>query len=348
MKKMFLGIADAAPVGVLAICREGIIRFANPALCNIFGYIEAALIGLPVETLLPEAKRAGHRTHRDGFFVNPSARGMGEGQNLFGQHADGGRTAVEIGLGSIGQWEEALSVAFINDVSHKKLSEERSTTIVNALPAGLILTDPTGRILMTNPTLDEMFCYRSGELLMQQVERLLPPRIRSEHPALRAAYMRDPEKRNMGTGRDLLALHSSDREFPVEVALTPILVSEQRTTLAIVTDISVHKKLEQALVQANVNLEEFTYIASHDLRSPLRGIADLLEWIEEDLTPEAMSDVVVKNFAHYRSFRAAPIPILLRRFQLPRRLIATRNFQRNRARAASAPPHARKPPSAHS
>jgi light-regulated signal transduction histidine kinase (bacteriophytochrome) len=29
--------------------------------------------------------------------------------------------------------------------------------------------------------------------------------------------------------------------------------------------------------------QEFTYVASHDLRSPLRGIADLVEWITEDL-----------------------------------------------------------------
>jgi signal transduction histidine kinase len=54
-------------------------------------------------------------------------------------------------------------------------------------------------------------------------------------------------------------------------------------TLAAVSDISVRKRLELELRQANTNLEEFTYVASHDLRSPLRGIADLVEWIAEDL-----------------------------------------------------------------
>jgi light-regulated signal transduction histidine kinase (bacteriophytochrome) len=54
-------------------------------------------------------------------------------------------------------------------------------------------------------------------------------------------------------------------------------------TLAAISDISVRKRLELELRQANANLEEFTYVASHDLRSPLRGIADLVEWITEDL-----------------------------------------------------------------
>jgi two-component system sensor kinase FixL len=300
LKKMFLDIADAAPVGVLAICEHGIIRFVNPALCNIFGYAEDELIGRPVETLLPEVTRSGHRTLRDGFFANPSSRGMGQGRNLFGQHAKGWQIAVEIGLGSIGQGTDALSVAFINDISHKRLAEERFTTIVSALPAGLIVVDQAGGIVITNPALDEMFGYPEGALLGRPVEVLLPAGPRAGHVMLRESYMRAPVKRTMGAGRDLLALHFAGHAFPVEVALTPIFHAEQCSTLAIITDISVRKKLENALLQANVNLEEFTYIASHDLRSPLRGIADLIEWIEEDLDPAAMNETVVKNIARVK------------------------------------------------
>ncbi len=54
-------------------------------------------------------------------------------------------------------------------------------------------------------------------------------------------------------------------------------------TLATVVDISVRRRMETQLKQANENLREFTHVASHDLRSPLRGIADLVEWIREDL-----------------------------------------------------------------
>ena len=37
------------------------------------------------------------------------------------------------------------------------------------------------------------------------------------------------------------------------------------------------------LENANKDLEHFAYIASHDLRAPLRGIDNLVQWIEEDL-----------------------------------------------------------------
>ena len=37
------------------------------------------------------------------------------------------------------------------------------------------------------------------------------------------------------------------------------------------------------LERTNHDLDEFTYAASHDLRAPLRGIANLAQWVEEDL-----------------------------------------------------------------
>jgi light-regulated signal transduction histidine kinase (bacteriophytochrome) len=37
------------------------------------------------------------------------------------------------------------------------------------------------------------------------------------------------------------------------------------------------------LERTNHDLDEFAYAASHDLRAPLRGIANLAQWVEEDL-----------------------------------------------------------------
>jgi signal transduction histidine kinase len=51
--------------------------------------------------------------------------------------------------------------------------------------------------------------------------------------------------------------------------------------------LEVHEQtsLEQAtrLEQSNRELDQFAYVASHDLKAPLRGIANLAQWIEEDL-----------------------------------------------------------------
>ncbi len=58
--------------------------------------------------------------------------------------------------------------------------------------------------------------------------------------------------------------------------------------------------LAAALERTNHELDAFAYAASHDLRAPLRGIANLSQWIEEDLK-DSLSDDTREMLALMRS-----------------------------------------------
>jgi PAS domain S-box-containing protein len=67
--------------------------------------------------------------------------------------------------------------------------------------------------------------------------------------------------------------------------------------VALITDISQRKELDRRLMiqardlkRSNEELEQFAYIASHDLKAPLRGIDNLVTWIEEDLAEQLSGD----------------------------------------------------------
>ncbi len=50
------------------------------------------------------------------------------------------------------------------------------------------------------------------------------------------------------------------------------------------------QKTKARLETANLELEQFAYVAAHDLKSPLRAIANLAEWLEEDIDAAALTD----------------------------------------------------------
>jgi PAS domain S-box-containing protein len=165
----------------------------------------------------------------------------------------------------------------------RESAEELMQRIVEAAPCGMVMIDSSGSIVLVNPQAESMFGYARSELIGNSLEILVPERFRGAHGGHRQYFAATPSMRQMGVGRDLTARRKDGSEFPVEIGLNPVPGDESGLVLAAVTDITRRKAMQLELRQANANLEEFTYAASHDLKSPLRGISDLVEWIVEDL-----------------------------------------------------------------
>jgi PAS domain S-box-containing protein len=283
-------VVEFAPNGVAVTTAEGRILLTNAELERMFGYARAELLERPIEQLMPERFRVGHAALRAGD--GKDSQLMGAGRELFGRRADGTEFPIEIGLSMLETSDGAMVVETIVDISVRKRLERMFQKMVEAAPCGMVMIEPRGRIVLVNPQMEAMFGYARSELIGAPLEILLPERFRATHGSHRRAFAGAPSIRQMGVGRDLTARRKDGSEFPVEIGLNPVPGEEGGLVLAAVSDITRRKSMELELQQANANLEEFTYAASHDLKSPLRGISDLVEWIEEDLGTSASPDVV--------------------------------------------------------
>lgn len=290
---------DAAPNGFVLANAQGGIVAANRELCLMFGYEREAMLQMNVDQLLPPQLRDAHVQHRQGYLQapEPSMRSMGVGRRVYARHAKGHEFPIEVALRPLTVPDgERLVLASVVDVSERQSLQSAFEGVFDASPYGLMLVNDAGNILHHNKVLAKTLGYEGNALTGQSLSVLLPQRYREGHSALMRGYVADARPRMMGAGRDLAALHADGTEVPVEIGLSRVWWKSESLTLVVVTDIRERKRMEQELKQANANLQEFTYVASHDLRSPLRGISDLLEWIGEDAA-QGRHDEVARNLA---------------------------------------------------
>ncbi|UXR63752.1 response regulator [Bdellovibrio bacteriovorus] len=95
-------------------------------------------------------------------------------------------------------------------------------TIIESVPAGILMVNSDGLVVLCNAELERMFGYSPGEIDGILLEQLVPGRYRQNHPGYRKSFMQHPSKRQMGAGRELTALCKDGREIPVEIGLNHI------------------------------------------------------------------------------------------------------------------------------
>ena len=202
-------------------------------------------------------------------------------------------TVIQVSLNSSAVRDEEGRILYRSsawrDITEQKNAEEKFRQVIEPAPNGIIMVDSTGKITLVNSETERLFGYEREELLGESVNMLLPARFRQSHPHHQAAFFKKPEARAMGAGRDLYAIKKNGTEFPVEIGLRPILLEGELVILSSIVDITERKNAEEKLKiyardlkMSNEELEQFAYIASHDLKEPLRGIHNYATFLIED------------------------------------------------------------------
>jgi PAS domain S-box-containing protein len=178
------------------------------------------------------------------------------------------------------------------------LGRARLARVIDAAPAGMILVDGRGRIVLVNATAEGLFGYAREELIGQSVELLVPGRFRERHTDLRAGFSHDRGARPMGAGRDLYGLRKDGSEVAIEIGLNPVeIAGSGPCVLSAITDITERRRDETR----RAFIEEATAVlaSSLDYETTLAAVArfavpHMADWCTVDLLE---SDGAIRNVA---------------------------------------------------
>lgn len=169
--------------------------------------------------------------------------------------------------------------------------EMRLRAVLDNAMEGIITAGDDLCIQSFNRAAVRMFGYDAEEIIGQSVKRLLPGQSEGQDTNDGISWWEQAAAETDGHPREVNGIHKDGTVFPVELAVSVTHVSGSAIYTCIVHDITERRKMEEDLRRSNQDLEQFAYIASHDLKEPLRMISSYLQLLGrrhgDQLEPDA-------------------------------------------------------------
>jgi len=178
----------------------------------------------------------------------------------------------------------------------------RIRAIFESVIEPIVAINERGIIEALNPAVERQFGYTAEELIGQNVSLLMPEPYASDHDRYIRRYLESGEAHIIGIGREAEAKRKDGTTFPIYLSVSESrMEGGRRIFTGFIQDLTERKEHERQaaawtrelerrvqqrtaeLTATNQELEHFSYAISHDLRAPVRGIRNYVDFLVEDL-----------------------------------------------------------------
>lgn len=203
------------------------------------------------------------------------------------------------------------------NVTSIKEGEDQLQTIFKNAPDGIVVINEEGTIIKWNPMAEVIFGWASSEVIGRPLHQtIIPDRFREAHKNGMKAFSKAKAGPMLKKPLELPALRKDNKEIDIRLSISPTLLKGNHFFIGFMSDISFRKSSEaliqqksEELIRSNKELEQFAYVASHDLQEPLRIITSYIQLLEKGYKDKLDEEANV--FIHFTVDAAKRMHVLI-------------------------------------
>jgi PAS domain S-box-containing protein len=292
----YLDLYEFAPIGYLTLTDKGIITNVNLTGATLLGMERSKLLRAPFSKFI--AEKESDQWYR--YFTNVLKQDTKQNCTFMIRRGDGSTFPARLeGIRITGSSEGTPTVRVVisdmTEISRAKEtlleSEERYRTVLENVP-DLILVHRKGIILYINPAATEVLGYTHGEVINKPMTDFIAP----EYLSLVAQSMSRRMDGETVEPYEIEILTKSGKRRTVVVGGSLIEFAGSPASLNVLTDITERKHAEDALRQANKQLNLLSSITRHDILNQLMALKGYLELSHDVIdNPATLNEYITKE-----------------------------------------------------
>lgn len=176
------------------------------------------------------------------------------------------------------------------DVTEQRMAENKFRGLLESAPDAMVILDKNYSIELVNSGVEKIFGYSRSELIGKPANILLAQSSVSNsfQSQVRLRCLAQSKTVKLGVDSDILAVKKDGTKFPVEISLGTLKTDDELLISAAIRDITRRKETEvklrsiAALQAKTEEMEQLSYITSHDLKEPLLTIKKYSQVLQEE------------------------------------------------------------------
>jgi len=267
----FSDIAESAMDPIISIDEHQRVVLFNAAAEHAFRWPRGAVLGQPLDMLLPPRFRERHDRHVAQFgATGVTSRRMGGPNALIAMRATGEEFPIEASISQHVEDGRKILTVILRDVTERvrseillARSEARLRGIVDSAMDAIITVDGQQKIVLFNAAAETMFGCPQDEAIGGPLAWFIPDRFRHAHLAHVSAFAATGvTSRRMGGSRVVMGLRRDGTEFPIDASISQLADGGATFFTVILRDVSERAAALDALAQSREELRDLASAAS--------------------------------------------------------------------------------------